>query len=134
MSDPTLTADERALLIYLILAVTAHQKRQSPGRNRFLVLAVHFALRAGLLETAEACREVVKRDSPQHVLSKHASVVEAAKSDLFPPLIKQLQRHCSLERAEQLAAGQEVKILQTDPAAFRETVQQLISRFHSQPA
>ena len=132
MSESTLTADERALLIYLILAVTAHQKRQTPGRNRFLVLTVHFALRAGLLETAEACREVVKQDSPQHVLSKHSSVVEAAKSELFPPLVKQLQRHCSLERAEQLATGQEEELLQTDSAAFQKTVSQLISRIQTQ--
>ncbi|HBN77594.1 MAG TPA: hypothetical protein DD473_17645 [Planctomycetaceae bacterium] len=135
MSESTLTADERALLIYLVLAEAAQRKKQQPGRDRFLVLSVHYALRAGLLETAEACSQIVKRNSPQHLLSKHPNITEAARSDLFPPLVKQLQRHCNLERAEQLAAAQDLQIssvrLKSDPAAFRQDLSNLISRLQS---
>ncbi|MCG6155396.1 hypothetical protein [Rubinisphaera margarita] len=95
---------DRDLLNLLFLAATAHQKGQQPGRDRFLVLAMHHACQRGDLETANACREIVARTAPHHLLGRHETAAEVARDEGFATLVRQLQRHCSSERAEQLAS------------------------------
>jgi len=100
-----MTAVERGLLNLLYLAGASQRKQQSAGRLRFLVLAVHKAGHAGYLSVAEACRELVQQAAPQHLLSRADSTLAALRSEEFAFFIRQLERSCSLERAEQLATG-----------------------------
>ncbi len=99
-----MSAHDRDLLNVLSLAATAHQKGQPPGRDRFLVLAMHHACQLGELEIADACREIVARTAPHHLLNRHDSAADVARDEGFVTLVRQLQRHCSSERAEQLAS------------------------------
>jgi hypothetical protein len=101
---------DRAMLMYVHLARLSQQKGQLPGRNKFLVLAGAEACPAGWLNVAARCRELVLADNPSHVLSKTASFPDAMRSADLPPLLKQLERFCTLERAEHLLAELEVDI------------------------
>lgn len=100
-----MTPEERALLNYLFLADVAQQKHQLPGRNRFLALGVKKAGDAGLLTVAERCRTKVIRQAPHHLLVRYDNAAEALRSEDFVFLVRQLERGCPPERAEQLAAG-----------------------------
>jgi len=104
-----MSSNEHHLLTYLALAAAAHQKQQWPGRDRFLVIAAHFAIQEGLIEIAEDCRQIVIRDEPHHLFAKAETVAEVARSETFPVLVKQLLRHCPPERAEQLAENVELR-------------------------
>jgi len=97
--------DERMLLNYLFLAAESHQKKQIPGRDRFLTLSLITACEAGFTELAEQCREIIIRDSPPHLLSRYANAIEAMQSEEFQVFAKQMRRFCTSERAEQLAVG-----------------------------
>jgi len=100
-----MSAHARDLLNLLFLAATAHRKGQQPGRDRFLVLAMHHACQLGELEIASSCREIVARSAPHHLLNRHDSAADVARDEGFATLVRQLQRHCSSERAEQLASN-----------------------------
>ena len=93
---------ERAMLAYSELARIAEQKQQLDGRDKFLVLAGIAACRAGWLEVAARCRELVLTHNPRHLLSRQSSVPDALRSPEVEPFARQLERFCSYERAEHL--------------------------------
>ena len=97
---------ERAMLAYLELAAISHEKRQAIGRNKLLVLAGAEALRAGWPDVAERSRALVIADNRAHALARYESFAEAMKSPEFAPLLQQLERFCSFERAEMLLSSQ----------------------------
>jgi hypothetical protein len=101
---------DRAMLMYVHLARLSQQKGQLPGRNKFLVLAGAEACPAGWLDVAARCRELVLADNPSHVLSKTATFPDALRGDDLPPLLKQLERFCTIERAEHLLAELEIEV------------------------
>lgn len=98
-----MSPDDKALLNLLFLAKVAGEKGQLPGRDRFLVISLAKAVRAGLLPTAEACREQILQSNPQHLLRKYDSAAAALRDADFQFYIRQQERHCPPERAEQLA-------------------------------
>jgi len=93
---------ELAGLNYLKLAVLSAEKQQSAGCARFLVLAGVAACRSGWLEIAEACRSRLLERNPQHLLGRWESFPDALRSEDFPIFLQQLERFCSVERAETL--------------------------------
>ena len=93
---------ERAMLAYARLAAISQQKQQLPGRDKFLILAGAAACRAGWLDVAARCRELVLGHNPQHLLGENASFPDALRSPEFEPFLKQLRRQCGYERAEHL--------------------------------
>ncbi|MES2789491.1 MAG: hypothetical protein V4719_07710 [Planctomycetota bacterium] len=101
MADPDL-----ALSAYLQLAAISHTRGQWLPRNKFLILAGASACLAGWLTVAERCRELVKTHSPNHLLGRYESFPAALKSAEFQTYYKQLEKFCSLERAEHLLQGQ----------------------------
>jgi hypothetical protein len=94
------------MLVYLELAAISHERRQSVGRNKLLVLAGAEALRAGWPDVAERCRSLVVADNPAHLLGRFGTFAEAMRSSEFAPLLLQHERFCSFERAEMLLSGQ----------------------------
>lgn len=93
---------ERAMLAYATLARISAEKQQLDGRDRFLILAGAAACRAGWLEVAARCRELVLAHNPHHLLAGHSSFPDAVRSDEFAPFLRQLERNCGYERAEHL--------------------------------
>ncbi len=96
---------ERIMLNYLFLAAESHRKKQLPGRDRFLILAMITSYERGFPELADRFREIIVRDSPHHLLSRYTNSEEAMQSEDFRVLGKQVRRFCTTERAEQLAVG-----------------------------
>ncbi len=99
------SSDERIMLNYLFLAVESHRKKQMPGRDRFLILAMITSYESGFPELADRFREIVVRNSPHHLLSRYTNSDQAMQSEDFQVLGKQVRRFCTTERAEQLAVG-----------------------------
>ena len=93
---------ERAMLAYVTLARISAEKQQLDGRDRFLILAGAAACRAGWLDVAARCRELVLAHNPHHLLGAHSSFPDALRSEEFDPFLKQLERNCGDERAEHL--------------------------------
>ncbi|MBL4884862.1 MAG: hypothetical protein JKY95_10050 [Planctomycetaceae bacterium] len=102
-----ISSQQRSLLNTLFLAVQSHQKQQLPGRDRFLLLTLITACKAGYPIIADRCREFIVQDSPHHLLTQYANAIEAMQSEEFQIFSKQIQRFCSNERAELLAQGLE---------------------------
>ncbi len=100
MSNPDL-----AMIWYLELAKLSQARRQFAGSDRFLILAGAAACRAGFLEVAEICRARVLRNNPRHMLSRWATFPEALRNEDFAPFHHQLERFCSVEKAESLLSG-----------------------------
>jgi hypothetical protein len=94
---------ESAMLAYARLAEVSQRKNQLLGRDKLLVLAAAAACRAGWLEVAARCRELVLEHNAAHLLGNFATVPDALRSSEFDPLLKQLERLCGYERAEFLA-------------------------------
>ena len=90
------------MLAYAMLARISAEKQQLDGRDRFLILAGAAACRAGWLEVACRCRELVLAHNPYHLLGRHSSFADALRSQEFSPFLKQLERNCGYERAEHL--------------------------------
>ena len=90
------------MLNYVKLAALSAGKGQPLGRDRFLILAGAAACRAGLLDVAERCRELVLHDNPRHLIGGFDSFPDAMRSEDFTPLLKHLQRLCPVEQAEYL--------------------------------
>lgn len=126
-----MSSDERKLLNYLFLAAESHCKKQIPGRDRFLILAMIAACEIGFLELAERCRELIVQSSPHHLLNRYSDSEEAMQSEDFQVFGKQVSRFCTTERAEQLAVGlgfnaeQELQKYQGD---ILQLVQKLLER------
>ena len=97
---------EIALLTYLQLAVISHDKKQFNGRNKLLVLAAREACRAGLMQYAEPCRELILANNPQHALSNYGDFVEAVRSEDFQALLDRLEKQMPFEKAEYLLEAQ----------------------------
>lgn len=88
--------------IYLHLARTAAQRQRPLVRDRLLVLAAATASDLQLPAVAACCRAKILAHNPGHLLQRFATVEEAAQSDAFVALRRQLVRKYSPERAEQL--------------------------------
>ena len=112
MSNPDL-----AMIWYLELAKLSQARRQFAGSDRFLILAGAAACRSGLLEVAEICRERVLRHNPRHLLSRWPTFPDALRSEDFATFQHQLERFCSLEKAESLLSGLGV-IITLDETVF----------------
>ena len=93
---------ERAMLAYVRLAELSRQKQQALGGDRFLTLAAAAACRAGWLEVAERCRDLILQDNAAHSIGRSPSAAEAMRDADFQSLIKRLERFCGYERAEHL--------------------------------
>ena len=93
---------EQAMLAYVRLARISQERGQLPGRDRLLVLAAAAACRAGWPQVAECCRRLVLEDNPRHLIGRGATALEAMRDEEFQPLLKQLERTCTYERAEHL--------------------------------
>lgn len=90
------------MLTYATLAAASGQRQQSLGRNRLLVLTAASACRAGWLDVAERCRQLVLNDNPRHLIGKSPTVADALRDADFQAYLKQQERLCGYERAEHL--------------------------------
>jgi hypothetical protein len=91
---------ESAMLAYVKLAAVSERKNQLIGRDKLLVLATAAAGRAGWIDVANRCRELVLEHNPAHLIGRFATAADALRSPDFAPLVNQLERMCSYERAE----------------------------------
>jgi len=98
----TMRDHDRAMMNYLALACLSGSKSQPMGRDRCLVLAAVAALRAGYPDIADACREQVVASNPRHLLASYTSLAEAILAEDAGLYFRQLERHCSYEKAEHL--------------------------------
>jgi hypothetical protein len=96
--------DDRSMLLFARLAVLSHERRQLPGRDRFLVLTGIAATRAGWADVADRCRTLVIDRSRRHILSRYRTMAEALRDEEFVPFAQQMERFCPAERAEHLLA------------------------------
>jgi hypothetical protein len=115
MSNPDL-----AMIQYLELAKISQAQRQFAGRDRFLILAAVAACRAGFLDVAATCRDRVLKHNPHHLLSQWGTVPEALRSGDFAALLHQLERFCSVEKAESLLAGLNANVVLEDSVSARD--------------
>jgi len=118
---------EIALLTYLQLAVISHDKKQFNGRNKLLVLAAWEACRAGLMQYAEPCRDLILKNNPQLALASYGDFVEAVRSEDFQALLNRLEKQMPFEKAEYLleAQGESFKVKDEEVSAL---VARLVSR------
>lgn len=93
---------ELRMCAYLQLACLSHEKQQALPRDRFLLLAGTEACRAGWLEVAARCRELLLTSNPHHQAAKFDSLSAALRDEDFQKLITQHERRCPAERAEHL--------------------------------
>ncbi len=93
-----------AMMNYVKLAELSHRKRQQLGSDKLLVLAGAAACKAGCLSVAGRCRELILRHNPRHQLAKFETLTDALRSEDFPLLVRRLEKLCSAEQAEFLAA------------------------------
>jgi hypothetical protein len=91
---------ESAMLAYARLAEVSQRKHQLIGRDKLLVLAAAAACRAGWLDVGERCRQLVLEHNPAHLIGTYPTAADALRGDDFAPLLNQLERMCSYERAE----------------------------------
>jgi len=105
---------ESAMLAYVKLAAVSERKHQLIGRDKLLVLATGAAGRAGWIEVADRCRELVLEHNPAHLIGHFPTAADALRSTDFTALLNQLERTCSYERAEFLLSEQG---LETDAGA-----------------
>lgn len=96
---PTL---EGMLDLYLHLAQASESQKRPLQRDKFLVLSVRIAHKAGFDRIAEDCRKRVLKNNPHHILKGYASVAEALKSEDIRYYTKQLMRIYPFEKAEYL--------------------------------
>lgn len=113
---------DREMLNYLKLASASAGRNQPLGRDRFLVLAGEAACRAGLLDVAARCRELVVRENRRHLLGRFATFPDALRDADFEPLIKHLKRLCPAEQAEFLLQQQETETAATTPAELLDQI------------
>jgi hypothetical protein len=100
---------ERAMLAYARLAALSDEKRQLPGRDKFLVLTGAAACHAGWPDVAARCRDLVLLHNPAHLLSRFDTFAAALRSGELDLVLKRLQRMCSYEHAEHLLAELEIE-------------------------
>lgn len=95
---------ERAMLLFAQLASIANRKQQSIGRDRFVMLTGISATRAGWPDVAARCHEVMLISAPQHMVGQYASFADALRDEDFQTFARQVEKFCSVERAEHLLA------------------------------
>ena len=95
---------ETAMLTYARLARISHEKRQQLGGHRFLLLAGAAACRAGWLDVAERCREIIAGQNPRHFLARCSTFADAMRDADHAGYFERLERFCSFEQAEYLVA------------------------------
>lgn len=122
MPDP-----EREMLAYLQLAAVSTEKQQSLGRDRFLILAGAAACRAGFVDVADRCRELVLSVNSRHIIGQYESFADAMRNEDFQPLVKQLSRLCPPEQAEFLLQSQHDES-ETDAQSTQDRADDLLSR------
>ncbi len=64
------------------------------------MLATAAAGRAGWIDVADRCRQLVLEHNPAHLIGRFSTAADALRSPDFAPLVNQLERMCSYERAE----------------------------------
>lgn len=96
---------ELAMLAFARLARISHEKQQSAGRDRFLLLTGERACHAGWPDVAERSRELVLLSNPRHLLSKSATFADCLRSEEGAKFFPTLQKFCTFERAEHLLRG-----------------------------
>lgn len=101
---------ELAMLAYVMLADLSQQKRQRLGRDKFLVLAAAAGCRAGWLDVAERCREIIVTGTRAHHINRYPTVAEAMRNADFLQFLKPLERFCNYERAEFLLKELEIEV------------------------
>jgi hypothetical protein len=114
-SDLTLSA-------FLQLARISNERGQMMPRNKFLILSAAAACDSGCLLIAERCRDVVLDNNPAHMLNRFETIPDALRSTEFQVYLKQLRKFCSVERAEQLLAIQDIELT---PLAEQDAIQLL---------
>ncbi len=119
---------EADMLAYLQLAALSTEKQQTLGRDRFLILAGAAACRAGYLDIANRCREIVLVTNPRHLIRKYASFAAALRSPDFEPLLKQLSRLCPPEQAEHLLQSQQPESACTEFSSVEDRANSLLTR------
>jgi hypothetical protein len=107
---------EAAMVAFVELADQARAKKQLFPCDKFLILAGAAACRAGCLEVAARCRELVVRHNAAHLLTRFESLPDALRDAEFQTFLKQLEKFCSPERAEHL-----LQRIEIDPDARAET-------------
>lgn len=103
--------------IYLHLARAAAQRKRPLVRDRLLVLAAAIAADLRLPAVAACCRARVLQHNPGHLLAQFATLDEAAESEEFTALRRQLARKYPPEKAEQLMQSLKIN-WQTERAAY----------------
>ena len=117
---------ETALLAYCRLARLSHEKKQTVGRDRFLVLAGREACLAGWVDVAARCRELVLASNPRHLLSRDATFPEAIREPDNGKYFAKLQAFCPFEQAEHLLrSGNEWPDLNDGQSAGDYAIEQL---------
>lgn len=96
------------MLAFVKLAGISQDRKQLGPRDKFLVLAAAAASRAGWLNVAERCRDLVLAHNAVHLLHKFESFAEALRAEDFQPYLRQIERFCSYEKAEYLLAQREM--------------------------
>lgn len=94
--------DEAAMTAFARLAEVSQQKQQFNQRDKFLLLTGIAACRAGFIDIAARCREIVLAHNRQHLIRRYASLPDALRSEDFASFHIQLDRFCTFEKAEHL--------------------------------
>jgi hypothetical protein len=92
------------MLSFARLARISHEKPNSMGRDRFLVLTGREACLAGWLDVADRCRELVVARNPHHFLHQTASFPDALRDEANGGFFVTFDTFCSFEQAEHLLA------------------------------
>lgn len=92
------------MLSFARLARISHEKPNSIGRDRFLVLTGREACLAGWLDVADRCRELVVARNPHHFLRQTASFPDALRDEANEGFFTTFDTFCSFEQAEHLLA------------------------------
>jgi hypothetical protein len=119
---------ESAMLAYVRLAEVSQRKHQLIGRDKLLVLAAAAACRAGWLDVGERCRQLVLEHNPAHLIGTYPTAADALRGDDFAPLLNQLERMCSYERAEFLVNELNLEPEETTDRNAGEIALSLLSR------
>ena len=94
-----------AMFVFTKLARISHDRQQSTGRDRFLLLAGERACLAGWPGVAARCRELVLLSNPRHLLAGTPTVADCLRSEAGAQFFPTLHRFCTFERAEHLLWG-----------------------------
>ena len=93
---------ETAMLTYARLARLSHERKQTAGRDRFVILCGREACLAGWTDVAASCRDLVLESNPRHLLSHSASFPDALRDSENERFFQQLEAFCPFEQAEHL--------------------------------